>query len=139
MGERRVEGDGEELETAQWRERGAAADRDFQVEIWGGGAENQGAGDRREKVPRVWGPRVGGRGDAGEDVLKASGRAGLGRGGKGRKGPRRKSPLGPLGSGRDSTQSKEIAARRFPPLGHRSRRWEGIGQGSQLNGVQGVP
>lgn len=37
-----VEGDGEELEAARWRERGAAAARDFRVEIWGRGRKFRG-------------------------------------------------------------------------------------------------
>ena len=119
---------------------GAAAARDFQVEIWGGGAENQGAGDPGEKVPRSGVPESG----AGEIPAKPFPRWA---GGRGREGEARngndsgeKVPSVPSAEPGNLQSKGSLLEGSPPPPAPRwakgSRRWEGIGQGSQLNGVQ---
>lgn len=80
-------------------ERGAAAARDFRVEIWGRGREFRGREIAEGKYSGSGVPVSGGKGDRDEDVPRASG---VGKRGKERKGLRRESPLGPLGGAGES-------------------------------------
>lgn len=102
MGKGELRGDGEELEAAQWRERGAAAARDFRVEIWGRGRKFRGREIAEGKYSGSGVPKPGAGGDRDEAFPRASKQAGSERRGKKRKGPRRESPLGPLGRAGES-------------------------------------
>lgn len=130
-GERRVEGDGEELEAARRRERGAAAARDFRVEIWGRGRKFRRREIAEGKYSGSGVPKSEARGDFDETVPRASERAGSERRGKKRKGPRRESPLGPLSRAGESSYSEGIAARRA--------RWLGQGKGAAPMGSKRCP